>query len=446
MFGKKDKTEMKILFNFSYTELTAIEEYFEQFEKDGWRLEEFDGWQAVFKKAEPRVNIRYSAEIYKGTFGEDFISSCEAEGWEHCGIYKNTLYIFRTDKENITEIMTDKEEKMKTIRKRALLRPGNLSVFIVFLCYLIDLLIDVDIADLDISSGLYWFGLLFVIWLAFNPVSIVLNYLIWFIRAKRSLKKGEDIKYDNYKQTRIRAFAETVFSFLWIVGSLIFIYIIDSGYFAGEKTIYWFILSMMLLALSDFIGFIKNSKKSSKAIKILFFGIAVILLVSGIYFTTVKSEKKYEELKESIYSTVNIPFSLSNMGYEEKYCIDEGEMAGTIFAQKYRFKSEYYNEEYEPIIPTDEVYMSYEIFVSDYESIKDRYIDKVLKKYEKYDYEIKVYEGEDTRDIVYREIFPYDENWYSGLAIKDNTVFYLDVPLETESEDFFEQVYAELFS
>ena len=115
MFNRKTNKKKK-LFDFYYTELSAMAEYLEQQEKEGYRLTRFENGNLVFEKCEPR-NIRYSVEIFNGSSYREFIESCTLEGWEHVTTYNGELYIFRTQKSDAIDIMTDKKEKFKISRR-----------------------------------------------------------------------------------------------------------------------------------------------------------------------------------------------------------------------------------------------------------------------------------------------------------------------------------------
>ena len=122
MFNK-NTNEKKKAFDFYYTELAAFAEYLEQQESKGYRLKRFENNMLIFEKCEPR-NIRYSVEIFKGSSYREFIESCSLEGWEHVTTYNGELYIFRTQKSDAIEIMTDEKEKFKTTAKRMVFQPG----------------------------------------------------------------------------------------------------------------------------------------------------------------------------------------------------------------------------------------------------------------------------------------------------------------------------------
>ena len=66
MMLKKNPDVKKKFFDFYYTELSAVEEYFEKQELKGYRLKEIDRNIMIFEKSESR-KIRYCAEIFSGS-------------------------------------------------------------------------------------------------------------------------------------------------------------------------------------------------------------------------------------------------------------------------------------------------------------------------------------------------------------------------------------------
>ena len=123
MMRRKNPDEKKRIFDFYYTELSAIAEYFEKQELEGYRIKEFDRNVMIFEKCQPR-KIRYCVEIFRGSTPDEFIESCALEGWELAAVYNDELYIFRTQKNDVIDIMTDKKEKNKIYAKRILRQPG----------------------------------------------------------------------------------------------------------------------------------------------------------------------------------------------------------------------------------------------------------------------------------------------------------------------------------
>ena len=124
MNDKIIKEEMK----FSYTQLSAFEDYLSLKEKDGLRFTQIEGGKMFFEKATQR-EVKYSAVIFTGfSMREEFVEACEEQGWEFVSSYCDELYIFRTQMPEAQKIITDEKEYFKTVAKKAFLQPGFLKI------------------------------------------------------------------------------------------------------------------------------------------------------------------------------------------------------------------------------------------------------------------------------------------------------------------------------
>ena len=448
IFGKKNKDELRENFYFNYTDLSAIEEYLALKEKEGLRLKEIDGDKMVFTKAEPRENIRYCAEIYAGSSRDDFITACLQEGWTHCGTYRGELHIFRAAHQGITDITTDEELKMKTIRRRALLRPGNISCFIVIILKALQFIMDLDMG-LNESRIEYWLWWIVIGVFAFSPIFILTDYFLWLTRAKRALRQGERVKYTGLRGVKARRLTEAIACFLFCLAGLAFVCMADAGQLEGNGAVYWLVVFFSIMAFFSLLSQFKTKTAYGKAVKILSFILVTVLLIFGTYMSAKVSRQHFESTTK-IYNTINIPFSLSDLGYDEKDCTDKCIRYNiTRFAQHYFYSSDYEAEGAENA-PTEEYdekneYIFYEVFVSPYPHIREKYINEKLKKYEKYGYEIKALDSSETSwDICYRETDEESEDRWAGLAVKGNTVFFTDILVDTKGENLFETAYEKL--
>ncbi len=449
IFGKKNKDEVREVFNFNYTDLTAIEEYLTLKEKEGLSLKEIDGEKMIFTKAEPRENIRYCAEIYVGTSRDDFLYSCQQEGWTHCGTYHGELYIFRTNQINATDIMTDEELKMKTIRRRALLRPGNISYFILIILRALQFIMDVDMG-LNESDIEYWLWWIVIGVFAYRPVCILADYLIWLVKAKGALRRGEKVKYLSLKGVKVRRLTEAIAFLVFCLASLAFVCIADAGQFEDYSVTYWLVIVFAALAFFSLLSNFKTKTAYGKAVKVLTLIFVIEALIFGTYMSAKVSRQHFESTAKT-YNTINIPFSLSDLGYDEKDCTDKCMRHNiTRFAQHYFYSSDYEAEGAENAPPEEyeenNEYIFYEVFVSDYPHIREKYINEKLKTYEKYGHEIKAVDSSETSwDVCYRETDEEGKDRWAGFAVKGNTIFFTDIMVDTNGEDLFETAYEKLF-
>ena len=188
--------------DFNYTELTALCEHLEKKEREGLRLKGFENNMMVFEPSEER-EISYSAVIHTTTFllKKDFIAACEHEGWEYVDTYKDDLFIFRTQKDDAEEIITDEKENFRTVVKSFLFHPGFLGVSASFFLSLTRVLI-LSLSDLipPIANGslILWIAALAT---ATYPIlTSIYDFIKWYIKAKKAVSNGDRIPFLNLSQ------------------------------------------------------------------------------------------------------------------------------------------------------------------------------------------------------------------------------------------------------
>ena len=180
-----------------------------------------------------------------------------------------------------------------------------------------------------------------------------------------------------------------------------------------------------------------NKKKSIK--KILTTCIIIGLITGGAFLLKNCNEKYVIENTKEMLSLEKAPISAEVLFDNAKNCEDTCSVEGTRFGQIYTYTSdaEMHEEKY-----IREGYVSYNIFVSEYSKVRQKYIDKILKTYDEYDFE-KIVSPDTKWDYCY--IIKWNnENVYEGFAVKDNTIIYLRYSIRCE-QNFFDVAYKELF-
>lgn len=451
-----ETTKIKVPFNFDYTELTAIEEYLEKQEEKGLRLKEIDSNKFVFEKAEPR-KIRYSVEVFKSKnarFVEpypEFVEACEAEGWELAGFYHDDLYIFRTEKEDAVDIMTDDREKMKIVRKRALLKPGNYFWFFYSLSRIGSFLMRFDGTDfvfleINQSNPYYYFDISFLILIFSFPMLILIDYFVWLYKAKKATKTGEKITYLNLEQANKKRKIKRITFLILVAGMMCFNSFIDAGFAVNEVrfsqnihfsgVIYWIFFVLFVaatFAMADSVIPQKITQNKKKPVACVFISLCFLVLT----VTVIADNKiKAEEINYN-----GAPITFRDFGYSELLQEDRSTIRATRFAQQYRCNIR--AAEALPDENTDSVLM-YEVFVSDFPRLRDKYIEKALEEHDIIKEEAEVIVGSETKwDIQYK--VKSDQKVYIGLAVKDDTVIRTVLPFHTDGQDFFEVAYEKLF-
>lgn len=445
---KKEKDEIRESFTFDYTELTAIEEYLAEQEQQGWRLKEIDGKNFVFERAEPR-KIRYTAEIYTSAFPTDFIAACEEEGWEYAAVYHDELFIFRTHNTDATEIMTDEKDKFKTIAKRVLLQPGYLGFSGWAFYRFLDIFVSGTSLDNMIETSVSdCLGIVFIASYITYTLLKLLDFAVWFIKGKKSVKKGEKIPFLTLKEHKQNSIAHWVMVALFSVFYFAVSVLLQAGY-TDSSWQFWlhgaFPLVIGVMCVYALDGKKRTDEKSSKAVHVVAVIVAAVI-IAGVYGTVQYSRQKYAENSKTMLNYEGIPVSFSDLGFEKESCTDESVVYATSLVQFYYFDSESEQADEEDYFRS---WFDYQVFVSDYEFICKKYINEIFEYHEKYDNIVVQVHSDDTSwDQCWHVSYGSDneyENLYSGFAVKDNIVIILDGYVQTKGQDFFEVAYEKLF-
>ncbi len=440
---KKNPDEKKKIFDFYYTELSAVEEYLEKQELKGYRLKEFDRNIMIFEKSESR-KIRYCAEIFRGSAPDEFIESCALEGWELAALYNNELYIFRTQKTDAIDIMTDKNERNKICAKSILRQPATWISLVYLFSNLIRLFTRVNVGlgiQLFETDALNYFSLFVVVFFVFITLIKVVDYFLWRIVISNSVD-SEKSRFFSLKNTiNKRRIYNCAVSIFVIVSWFILMWISPEIFLHKFRVLS--VLIMILLFGGCFntfgkVGFDKKDNLKRTALNC----IAAAVAVCGIFAIGEYSENRYAEISKIMFSLENVPVSLADLGVTADNIENKGTMEGTRFGQSYRFVSD---ADLKAGEEGTDGYLIYQIFVSDYPRVTRKYIDKFLEEYSDSDCElIKVVPPETEWEYCYKVKYE-NGNLYDIFAVKDNVVVYVITPEQYEKE-FFEVAYKKLFN
>ncbi|MBQ7004924.1 MAG: DUF2812 domain-containing protein [Clostridia bacterium] len=439
--AKKAK-EIPDIMDFNYTELTALCEHLQQKEREGLRFKGFERNMMVFEPSEER-EIRYSAVIHTTTFllKKDFIAACEHEGWEYVDTYKDDLFIFRTEKDDAEEIITDEKENFRTVVKSFLFHPGFLGVSAWFFIALTRVLTH---SLSDLIPPLANVGL--IMWItalattAHPILTSIYDFIKWYIKAKKAVSNGDRIPFLNLSQKKKKKKENSIVeAIIGIIAAMIFAFVFF-GYTSYDSVFsVYFILIIIVIEAFCFAELIysrmKKEEKKAKELTRSFLSLAAMAVaLSGIYFC---SETAYKNNAEIITNRYEIPVTLSDLGFDDTDCINETEACETTrLGQFYWFSSELNSDGW--------VNIDYYIFKSD--------IPVAIKQYIKSIEENDVLAKDETKsyqwDAVYRYVAGDRHSFLEeGYAVKGNTVVWLRwSSYEEKSEtDFFDVAYDKLF-
>jgi len=419
--------------DFNYIELTALCEHLENKERAGLRLKKIDFKDFVFEPGNKR-STRYSAALYGNSLlKKDFIASCEAEGWEYVASYLDELHIFRTQDPYATEIMTDEKENFPAVTKRFLLRPSFLGFSIVFVNTIIRIPLFILRRSVPLAvdvAGILWYFLLVG---ALVPIFIkTSDFITWYIKAKKCVRNGESIPFVNLAERKKIRFANSIaYSVDALSCSAVYIYL-----FWGYTKEKWLFVTVGI-CLSVLISAAVYSKAKANALLLSVLSFAIVC--AGTFGLYLSFDKAYKENSESFINNDGIPVSLSDFGFDEKYCEDETSIfQATRFGQYYSFSSNNVD---------GDGFLWYDVFVSDSTAIRNQYINMIIEEYEKYSSELTTYQTNNSDwDSQYRECYE-GKIREEGYAIKGNTVVRLEYCSadDVNGADFFDIAYEKLF-
>lgn len=438
---KKNPNVKKKFFDFYYTELSAVEEYFEKQELKGYRLKEIDRNIMIFEKSESR-KIRYCAEIFSGSDPDEFIESCALEGWELAALYNNELYIFRTQKTDAIDIMTDKNERNKICAKRILRQPATWISVVYLLSNLFRLFAHVNVGlgiQLFETDPLNYFSLFVVGFFIFITLIKAVDYFLWRIVISNSVD-SEKSRFFSLKNTiNKRRIYNCAVSIFVIVSLFVLMWISPEFFLHKFRVLFDLILISLFVGCFNTFGKVGFDKKDSLK-KVALNCIATAVAVCGIFAVGEYSENRCAEISKTMFSLENPPVSLADLGVTSDNIENKGTMEGTRFGQLYRFTSD---ADLKAGEEGSDGYLIYQIFVSDYPRITRKYVDKILEEYSDYEL-IKVVPPETEWEYCYKVKYE-NGNLYDVFAVKDNVVMYV-ITSEQYKKEFFEVAHKKLFN
>ena len=240
----------------------ALELYLSEMAAKGWMLDEIWIFNIFkFKRCEPK-NLRFTVDIprlsdtcpdaslqnYELLFNE-YIEICESSGWKH--IVEDSEYqIFCTEDINVVDIQTDDSLKLDSLLK---INSGYIQMLFFFFLAMTWGKNNPTIESYSYgklcmtifySSITFFFGLNF------------LEDLLWKLNAKKSLKKGNIVKYPGLSSFKIKLLIQKYDSVAIII-LLVGIFILQNEnqiiYLILAFSIGFIILTIMLL-----VNIIKN--------------------------------------------------------------------------------------------------------------------------------------------------------------------------------------------
>ena len=387
-----DKETRKELNLYRYNDLTAIREHLEKMESEGWQLESLRLF-AVYHRCEPQ-KVRYSAELLDISLisghslagkSRDYIDICEQAGWSFVTNY-GPLYIFRTEKEDAPEIVSDPDEKLRNA-KRAQFSSIMILVLALFGMFIFSLLSMVTGDFPAIAATRYSFLLIVVCLLL--PVGFLvmynLEFLFWYQKAKRAVRDGLPIPYRETRAAKWMSRCDFVILIaIATVPIILGFYNAMRGEFEMLRQVLFGFGWIAAIAITYFV--LKKRKCSSSKTLIVTLAVAfsLIILFAGmeIFLVFRDSQEKKVVIRTDVKGAFvpnrnSIPVTISDLFPEIIESKNGASGEGTILAGLYQYTSEGVYKE------TNPGKIFYSIYYSPHESLIHSYLRTLEKSGEK---------------------------------------------------------------
>lgn len=350
-----------VLFNFLPYEYKALEQYLEDMSLNGWKLYGMAGMILKFKRIEPK-RINYSVDImdkvsfFDGRNSEktlEYREYCKKAGWEFvCEREKIQVYCSENEIDSIP-IHTDENEKFDCIFKASLkyvLLNLITCIMILYIQY------SVTIGGHDarfLASDLNLCALAIAIIFSIHWSIGLINFIIWIVKSKKSLKIGEAVSYNYFKGIKIK---RIIYKLMLFPVILMLLSMVTTGEKLGFKILILNLFMMGLIGIvMKFVSKTKYKDKDKRMINIISYVVIIMIsitMMNGLIFSEVLLGNKKNDIKSDEYILELKDFNEEAIDEDSLYTNnDNGILASRV----------YYSNEGE------NVNLSYELFESKYE-------------------------------------------------------------------------------
>ncbi|WP_326512430.1 DUF2812 domain-containing protein [Clostridium intestinale] len=317
------RNKKTVYFLYEPYECSALEEYFEAMAESGWLIKSINRPFLKFEKIEPK-KLKFSVDIlnkiskYDPDDSEDALDYreyCEAAGWKYICQDKKIQVFYTEDYNSTIDIQTDEREKFKSVVKASL---GNMILYLFLVLtwgFNIKTLVYGDISY-ALTSNFFIFSLPLIFSLILIYSSKPVNFLIWVLKSRKRLRENKSIKYNNYKQVRLKNIL--ISSITMIYTGLFAVFILSDDNATRSGRIIFLILIFSVIIGPIFITRYIRKKRYSRQTNITlavgggFAGIFIFLVLTGVLLTfgTIDYGDRNKVPKEKIELTVR------DLGYD----------------------------------------------------------------------------------------------------------------------------------
>ncbi|WP_313233084.1 DUF2812 domain-containing protein [Tissierella praeacuta] len=415
------------LFAFSASDISTMEEHFEEMAKKGWMLDKIGEYLIRYKRTKPQelkfcVDLLPKLSVFDYPHNEDVVRYRNLyinSGWNFLTASHKIQVFYSQKEDNLLPIQTDDRKKQSIINKSLLF---EIIVYIVCLFIFVRSsrsLFPVDYNRLKSNSDIVMTIMtpIFII----PGVAYIFSHGFWIFRAKVAIKNGEKLPKINYKYLKFRTFSLLYPALLFAVLTIAaLITDLINGNFQGA-------FSLLPVVIGITAGTLfrknKNKKKRSKDRNVVLFGVLIVLVVIGVNIIIPKlyDAGETEELREGYKGLTLNDFNQREIDYSNFY------REGSILLPKI---STYYEESSD----------------GNRDYVRTQYIKAINNKMAKY-----VFDGMIEKDTkrYRRTAIPadmyydyFDEAFFmdydftrSIILLKNNEIFYIDSKFDLSDKD-----------
>jgi len=341
------RNKKTVVFLYEAYECSALEEYFESMAESGWLIKSINRPFLKFERIEPKklkfsVDILNKISVYDPEDSEDALNYreyCEAAGWKYICQYKKIQVFYTEDYNSTIDIQTDEREKFKSLVKASM---GNvLSYLFLVLLWVLNtkMLFEGDLTT-PLTSNFFVFGSVGICIFIFIYSSKIISFIIWFFKARKQVKEGKSMPYNNYKQLKIKNILLTAYMLVWL-GLFSFILILDESK-NKEGDIIFLVLMISVVIISVFVERYIRKKKYSREtnITLAISGGVVAIFIWLILLGIIISTSLLNEDNRNEIAKTKSNLTISDFGYKENESGFYGDYQKSLLAERVHYSNQ----------------------------------------------------------------------------------------------------------
>jgi len=318
------RNKKTVYFLYEPYECSALEEYFEAMAESGWLIKSINRPFLKFERIEPK-KLKFSVDILNkiskydpddSDDALDYREYCEAAGWKYICQDKKIQVFYTEDYNSTIDIQTDERETFKSVVKASM---GNMFLYFFLVLawgFNIKMLVYGDISY-ALTSNFFIFSLPLIFSLILIYSSKPINFLIWVLKSRKRLRENKSIKYNNYKQVRLKNILISSITMIYTVLFAVFILSDDNATRSG-RIIFLILIFSVIIGPIFITRYIRKKRYSRQTNITLAIGggfafIFIFIAIAGVIF----SFGTLDNYDRNKVPEDKIELTLSDLGYEE---------------------------------------------------------------------------------------------------------------------------------